>query len=61
MPQQKFVVKFDESTDLYLKELQGETPIWAGVEQAIEFDTLPQAQAVAAQIGSGPVGVPKPR
>lgn len=63
MPQNQFVVKLNETTDLYLKVY---SPVWehcqwAGSEEAITWETLDQAETVAGLIGSGTVGTTKPR
>jgi len=63
MPQNQSVVKINESTDLYLKVYCPvfENCQWAGVQEAITWETLDQAETVAGLIGSGTVGTTKPR
>jgi len=63
MAQNQFVVKINESTDLYLKTYCPvfENCQWAGPEDAITWETLDQAETVASLIGSGTVGTTKPR
>ena len=63
MPKNQFVVKFNEATDLYLKVYSPvfENCQWAGVDEAIAWETLDQAETVASLIGNGTVGTTKPR
>ena len=52
MAQNQFVVKINESTDLYLKTYCPvfENCQWAGPEEAITWETLDQAETVASLI-----------
>ena len=61
MPIQKYVVKINETTDLYLKVYSPtwENCQWGSPSDAITWTTLDQAQSVAAMIGHGTVGTPK--
>lgn len=62
MPKQLYVVKFDTETDLYLLYFSSnpEHCLWGNPGDALTWETLPQANAVAAQIGGGTVGTTKP-
>lgn len=62
MPQ-KFVVQI-ESTDLFLTGYNAQDPpssIFGNLNNAIEYDTLNEAQTTASLIGNGTVGTPKPK
>ena len=62
MPQLKYVVKFNEATDLYLivYSTVWENCQWGSPNDAITWSTLAQAESVAALIGHGTVGTTKP-
>lgn len=62
MPHTTYVVKFNESTDLYLLVYSSvwENCQWGSPNSAITWDTLGQAQSVASLIGHGTVGTTKP-
>jgi hypothetical protein len=59
---QKFVVKFNATTELFMREYQPlkENCLWVMSEPFMEFDTLGQANLIAESINKGGVGVPKP-
>lgn len=63
MPQQTFVV-IDNNTGLYLISYNlgnaGQSS-FGNLENAIEFETLEQAQNIAASIGPGTGGLPRPK
>lgn len=62
MPQNEFVVQFNEQTDLYMTVFNPEYSQcqWGNLENAITFTSLEKAQEVATMINSGTVGVPRP-
>ena len=63
MPQEEFVVK-DTATGLYLISLNlgnASQSSFGNLENAIIFDTLDEAQTMAASIGPGSTGIPKPK
>ena len=62
MAKQKFVVQIEE-TDMFLTGYNAQNPpasIFGNLNNAIEFDTLVEAQNLASLIGSGTVGTTKP-
>jgi len=63
MPKNQYVVKYSDTTDLYLKVYSEvwENCQWAGPNEAITWTTLEQAQTVAAAVGHGTVGTTKPQ
>lgn len=62
MPQEEYVVKFNETTNLYLTvyHSNSDNHEWGNAEDAIKFETLGEAQSLAAAIGGGTVGTTKP-
>ena len=62
MPQLKYVVKFNEATDLYLivYSTVWDNCQWGSPNDAITWNTLAQAESVASLIGHGTVGTTKP-
>lgn len=62
MGQQTYVVRYNEQTDLYLTVFNPDYNLcqWGGVENAITFETLEDAQNIANMINSGTVGTVKP-
>lgn len=62
MPQQEFVVRFNETSDMYLTFYSSDLThcLWGNLRDAIIYSTLAAAQSVAASIGGGTVGTPKP-
>ena len=62
MANKTFVVQI-EGTDMFLTGYNAQNPpasIFGNLTNAIEFDTLAEAQNLAALIGSGTVGTTKP-
>lgn len=61
MPKEQFVVKLNDTTDLFLTYYSTDPAhcLWGAVNDALTWPTLLQAQNIAASIGSGPVGVPR--
>lgn len=62
MPQNEFVVKYNEDTELYMTVFSPNYVFcqWGSAENALVFDTLEDAQEIATMINSGTVGTPKP-
>lgn len=63
MPQETYVVN-NPANDLYLTGYNLVDPpasIFGNLENAVEFNTLEDAETAAAAIGGGTVGLPKPR
>ncbi len=63
MPHQTFVV-IDNGTGLYLISFNlgnASQSSFGNLENAIEFETLEQAENIAAQIGPGTGGLPRPK
>lgn len=62
MPKTLYVVKLNIETDLYLTyySTNPEHCLWGNAQDAITWETLPEAQSVATSIGGGTVGTPKP-
>jgi len=60
---QEFVVKINETTKLYMISYNTEYSRcqWGNVNDAVIFDTLEEAEAIATGINSGTVGTPKPK
>lgn len=62
MPKTEYVVKFSETIATYLISYQDnyQNCVWGNSGDAITFNSLGEAQAVAAGIGGGTVGTTKP-
>jgi hypothetical protein len=62
MGQQQYVVQYNDVTDLYLVVYDPDynNCKWGNAESALTWTTLEGAQAMAASIGHGTVGTPKP-
>ena len=64
MPRESFVVKYNETTDLYLNgwvgELEYENCSWGAIGIAMEFGTQGEVDNIATAINSGTIGLPKP-
>jgi len=63
MADKKYVVQI-EGTDMFLTGYNAQNPpesIFGNLTNAIEFETLAEAQEKASLIGSGTVGTTKPR
>lgn len=62
MPQTIHVVQYNTSTDLYLIFDGGtyENCRWGNLGEAIQYETLEDAEEVAERIGGGTVGTTKP-
>lgn len=63
MKTMQYVVKLNETTDLYLKVSDPDFKKcqWSSPAEALTWSTLAQAQSVAAAIGHGTVGTTKPQ
>lgn len=65
MPSQKFVVKFNDQTDLYMVHYDPDYSRceWGTLNNAqlMEWGTLAAAEAVATSINHSTIGLPKPR
>jgi len=61
MPKGEFVVKLNDTTDLFLTVYSTSPELcqWGSVEEAIILPTLEQAQSLALSIGGGTIGLPK--
>lgn len=59
----QYVVKLNETTDLYLKVYAADFKNcqWGSPAEALTWSTLAQAQTVASAIGHGTVGTTKPQ
>lgn len=64
MPRTTYVVKYNETTDVYLTGWTGELTYancsWGALSAAMEFGTQVEADDIATAINSGTVGLPKP-
>ena len=64
MPKTKYVVKVNETTELYLiyYDTTFGTCEWGGIdnESLLQWDTLEEAEQMASLIGHGSVGSPRP-
>lgn len=68
MPQQTYVVQYNNQLDIYLiaftgqlETLEYEDCTWGSLENAIEFSTQSEVDEIAERINSGTVGLPKPK
>lgn len=63
MPHTEYVVKYNESTDLYMTVYAPEyrNCQWGSPQNALTWSSLQDAQTVATLINSGTVGTTKPR
>lgn len=62
MGQQQYVVKYNDTTDLYLVVYNPDYNLcqWGSVDVALTWETLQDAQNIAASINSGTIGTTKP-
>lgn len=64
MPRQKYVVKFNTTTELYMIHYSPVYDLceWGSLSHPnlLEWETLEGAEAAATSINSGTVGLPKP-
>jgi len=60
MPKTVYVIKLNETTELYLQSYNSDgTCTWGDKSTAITFNTMAATEPVISLIGSGPIGVPK--
>lgn len=62
MGQQKYVVQYNNQTDLYLTVFNPNYDLcqWGSLENALTFNTMEDAQYIAAMIDNGTVGTVRP-
>lgn len=63
MPKTEYGVKYSETINTWLISYQDnyQNLVWGAASAAISFDTLEDAQALAAAINGGTVGTTKPQ